>query len=178
MTKIQSENTTAIETPIVETQSKDDAILMGMIMDLQKEVRELRNKDLSTSIKDKKEHYKWPLAFRYKTRDWEPVLDYKSVKKDSTKPLLYKSGNGDMFDNHMFEITTTSGVLKKPVLLYDFSMWHGYSKTLPAWAILFDWDVIKCLEIPKHKAQLANVEWFVFNTEEYWEIKVSSKAIN
>lgn len=60
--------------------------------------------------------------FSYKIWDGNAVLDYKSVKKDNTKALAYRSVTGELLDNHLIELVTSEGELKKPVLLYDFNM--------------------------------------------------------
>lgn len=162
----------------VSTNSTETS-LMTMVMDLKRELQELKSKDKPASnVKDKKVHYKWPLAFSYKLWDWEPVLDYTSVKKESTRPLVFRSASWDLIDNHNVELTTTSWVLKKPVLLYDFTMWFERSEKMPAWAILKDGTEIKLLEIPKHVSLFEDIERFVFDTEEFGQIKVSPKIIN
>jgi len=58
----------------------------------------------------------------YKLWDGVPVLDYKSVKKDSTKALAYRAVTGELVDNHLVELTLKDVELKKPILLYDFNM--------------------------------------------------------
>ncbi len=158
--------------------SSNESVLTKLVMDLQKQITELKNKDDPAAATDKREHYKWPLAFSYKLWDWVPVLDYKSTKKDSTRWLTYRAVSGELVDNHYVDLTTTDWELKKSVLLYDFSMWFERSEKQPAGAILKDWTVIKQLEIPKHVNLLEEVEWYVFDTQDFGQIKVSPKIIN
>lgn len=166
------------------TEQPTDSNMRDIVRELQQnnkqlmdKISKLESKDPSASMKDKKAHYKWLLQFSYKIWDWEPVITYTSTKKDSARPLTYRAVSGELVDNHYVDIETTSWVLKKPILLQDYTLWHERSGKMNAWAILKDGTEIKQLET-KHKNIFEDIERYVFDTAEFGQFKVSPKAIN
>lgn len=181
MAKIKEETTETTETIVSDNQQSNNQLLMSTVLDLQKQIADLQKWSKESpwvTTAKAKERFSWNLQFRYKTWDWIPVLDYKSVKKDSTKPFRWKNGAWDEVDNHYLEIETAEWTVKKLVLLYDFWIAIKWWEPQEAGAILKDWTVLQTVQVPKHKALLSEIERFLFDTEEYWQIKVSINAVN
>lgn len=152
--------------------------LVNMVWDMKNEIKQLKEQDTPSANSDKKAHYVWPAFMNYKLWDGVPVLDYKSVKKDSTKALAYRAVTGELVDNHLVELTLKDVELKKPILLYDFNMWYERSEKMKVGAILDDGTEIKELQIPKHVPLFKDIVSYVFQDKEFGELKVSPKIIN
>lgn len=157
------------------TTTNQDSELLQLVKQLQAKVDKLESKDEPAGI-TKKERYNWPLTFSYKTWDWIPVLSYKSVKKDSARPLRYKLPNGEHVDNHYVELQLADGKTTKQILAYDFWMHVTLSEQQTAWIMTKDWYEIPVMET-KHSWQV-EPEYYIFNTEEYGKINVYPNCIN
>jgi len=149
--------------------------LFQLVQKLQQQVKDLQW-GWSEQVKKSKERYQWPLKASYWMRAWVPITSYKSVKKEEAFDWLYKDGDGKWIDNHYVEPTLVTEEKVKRVLRNAF-------ETSVQKSDLMEFDIIDdrgntIKNATAKDLQWRNVAYYVFNTEEYGEIKVLPTCIN
>lgn len=117
---------------------------------------------------NEKEHYKWPRTYSYTLLDWVPVLDYKSVKKDSYMDWQYVNKEGHLISNQVFELTIAEKDDK----------WEY--KVVRIDADSFNRNRVKSEKIEAEAiiGSPENPKWYQFTNDQFWTFIISSKIIN
>lgn len=128
---------------------------------LEKENAELKKWQMNV-FTQWKEKYDWPRAYCYKLWWWVPVLSFKPFLKDPTKDLVYKDQFWQWKSNHYLKLTLANGK-EEEVEVNDFNKFRTLSEKVIA---------------EKRTDNKWNLQWFAFETEEWWEIIVEPNIIN
>jgi len=175
------QNTVSTENTAPQTKTKassnDDALskIMSRIDQLEEANRQKDAiiKDLQkwekNTFQAAKEKYQGVLTFSYKMRGWVPVLSYTSKRKNPSKDLMFKNVYGEMESNHLVELHLADDTTVD-VEVNEFNQSVQRSEKITAKDHRGD--------IIDTDTKLPKVEYFVFDTPEYGEIKVLPYAIN